>query len=108
MTLEPFRSKLLLNSTSSLIPQLFVCYFGHLCACGRLSVVSRPIDSGKHQEALSLLMYLDQPCLAESNMIHLQFQGNFLSLPDAGESGRASGSCISSVRPVLDHVIIFL
>ena len=65
--MEPFRSKLSLDVSSSCIPQ-YLCAILGVCLC----VAGHPLhaDSGKHQAPLSLLMYSGQPGVAGSNVVY--------------------------------------
>ena len=65
---------------------VFVYCSACLSVCGRSFIVHEPVDGGQHCAALSLLMYLGQPGVAEGNVTHSHMQGNFISLSDAGES----------------------
>ena len=47
-----------------------------------------PVDHRHHQAVLSLHTYSSHAGVTEGNVIHIQIEGNFIFLSDAGESGK--------------------
>ena len=72
---------------------LFVCYSGHLSACGRPAIVYEPVDSGGHWVALSLLTWANLMPLKAMWSTHISKWISSVCLMESLH--RASGSCTS-------------
>ena len=87
-------------------PSIYLLFWVFMC--GRPSVVYEPVYSEQHQEALGLLAYSCQLGVTEGNVLHSQIYGDFISLPDTGESGKGVWELHFTVRPVSNHDVELL
>ena len=105
---EPCRSKPLSVVSLSLISKYLWAILGTcLCVAGH-PLVHEPVDSGQHKGDLGFLMYLDQPGVAGDNMIDMQIEGNFISLPHTGEPRQCVWELHFTARLVANCGLILL